>query len=255
MSRGCMHLTMRLAYEMQMLEAQGGRAALVEMVPGGFLGTHQIVKVNKSNATGRVVSVGIMCPTRGKNRWGNESPDEPAMRLELVNIERMKAETYRAPTEEEAAAFAASVKAEKAARPKSTAPPLINPTAEDAQRLQDKFNAAAVTYWEKAHGRPLAGAPSYYTPPKVGTVQEMTQAQYSAASGGTYSRYETREICGGGDIASKSWNAKNPAPVACKVRVTGYDPYLVIRITDKPAKALPAAVWETPTPTPESVTA
>jgi len=255
-SRACRHLRMRLAYEMQMLEAQGGRAALVEMVPGGFLGTHQIVKVNKSNATGRVVSVGIMLPTHGRNKWGNESPGEPALRLEIINIERMKQDTYRAPTPEEAEAYAASVKAEKAARPKSTAPPLINPTLEDAQRLQALFNAEAVRYWEKAHGRPLAGAPSYYTPPEVGEVQELTQAQYSAASKGSYARHETREICQGGAVASKSWNRKNPAPVICKVRVTGYNPHIVVRITDKPAKPLPAAMWTSPeTVAPENVTA
>ncbi len=254
-TRGTRHLKMRLAYEMQMLEAQGGRAALVEMVPGGFLGSMQIVKVNKSNATGRVVSVGVMVKTHGKNRWGNPSPNEPEYRMEIVNIERMKAETYRAPTAEELEAFAAKVKAEKAARPKSTAPALINPTPEDAERLQALFNAANVSRWKRQHGRPLAGAPNYYTPPKAGTVQEMTQAQYSAASKGAYARHETREICQGGAIASKSWNAKNPAPVVCKVRVTGYEPYIVVRITDKPAKALPAAVWEAPTPTPENVTA
>jgi len=255
-SRACRHLRMRLAYEMQMLEAQGGRAALVEMVPGGFLGTHQIVKVNKSNATGRVVSVGIMLPTHGRNKWGNESPGEPALRLEIINIERMKQDTYRAPTPEELAAFEAAKKAEKTARPKSIAPALINPTLEDAQRLQALFNAENDSCgWSKLNPAP----PS--------EVRQMTQEQYSKISGGAYASAETSEICALGKRPDPSnrWTSKGEArnkaigPVVCKVRTASpgnYGARRIIHITDKPAKPLPAAMW-TPaeTVTPDHATA
>ncbi len=239
------HLKLRLAYETQMLEAQGGRAAMVEMVPGGFIGGYQIHKVNKSNATGRVVSVGVMVKTHGKNCWGNPYPEgkDPGERMEQIKTERLSSSSYRAPTDEERQAFAAGKKAAKAAAPKSTAPPLVNPTLEDAQRLQALFNAANVTRWEGEHGRPVEGAPSYYTPPKPAEVWTMTQEQYSAASKGSYSKFETRELCQGGALASKSWNRKVTAPLVAKVRVGGYEPYRVVHITDKPAKPLPAAVW------------
>lgn len=239
-SRHVMHLKLRIAYELQMLEAQGGRAALVEMVPGGFIGGHQIQKVNRSNATGRVVSVGVMVRTNGRNRWGNPDPSAPEFRLEVVNIERLSESSYRAPTPEELEAFHGAKKAAKAAAPKSTAPPLINPTLEDAERLQALLNASYLAEWTRHHGT----SSKYYTPKEPGEVCAVPQAVYSANSSGSYARAETRELCAGGVFASKSWNRKNPAPVVCKIRTTGYEPLRVVHITDKPAKALPAAVWE-----------
>jgi hypothetical protein len=234
------HCRLRIAYEMQMLEAQGGRAALVEMVPGGFIGGHQIHKVNRSNATGRVVSVGVMVKTNGRNRWGREEPGTPEYRMETLNIERLAESSYRAPTPEELEAFHGAKKAAKAAAPKSTAPPLVNPTLEDAQRLQALLNAAYLSEWTRQHGDP---ARSCYKPKDPGEVCAVPQAVYSANSSGAYAKAETRELCAGGVFASKSWNRKNPAPVACKIRTTGYEPLRVVHITDKPAKPLPASVW------------
>lgn len=253
-SRYTRHLKLRLAYEMQMLEAQGGRAALVEMVPGGFIGSHQIVKVNRSNATGRVVSVGIMYPTRGRDRWGNEDPTAPEFRLEIINIERMKAETYRAPTPEELEAFHASQKTAKAARPKSTAPALINPTHQDAQRLQDCLNQIAMRCpWNQRNRSEPA------------TICEMTQEEYSARSKGSYARAEATEFCACGETKSgSSWSNEGRAhnakigPVVCKVRTAdsaGFSARRVVVITDKPQKPLPAEMWETVNANPENATA
>lgn len=239
-TRHTRHLKLRLAYEMQMLEAQGGRAALVEMEPGGFIAGHQIHKVNKSPATGRVVSVAVKVRTHGKNRWGNPDPKAPEFRMETVNIERASTDSYRAPTDEEREAFHAAKKAEKAAAPKSTAPPLVNPTLEDAKRLQALINAAYLAEWTRQHGTPG----SIYKPKDPAEVCEIPQAVYSANSSGAYAKAETREVCAGGSIASKHWNRKNVAPVVCKIRTTGYEPLQVIHITDKPAKPLPASVWE-----------
>ena len=53
------HLRLRLSYENQMIEAQGGRLASVDIEPGGFIGKEQIVSVHKSPKTGRVVSVNV----------------------------------------------------------------------------------------------------------------------------------------------------------------------------------------------------
>ncbi len=258
-SRACCHLRLRLAYEFQMLEAQGGRAALVEMEPGGFIGGMQIHKVNRSVKTGRVVSVGVKVRTNGKNRWGNPDPSAPEFRTDVVNIERLAESSYRPPTEEEKAAFAESVKAAKAAAPKSTAPPLINPTLEDAERLQSLINAAYLAEWSRLHGDP---ARSIYKPKEPGEVCAIPQAVYSANSKGAYARAETKDLCAMGEFddgyrsSSKSRaRAARIGPVLCKIRTTGYEPLRVVHITDKPAKPLPAAVWEvfTPAVTPETL--
>jgi hypothetical protein len=81
----------------------------------------------------------------------------------------------------------------------------------------------------------------------------MTQAQYSANSGGAYSRCETIEVCENGH-RPRRWPdyGTSPAPqypVACKVRKTygggGFTAQAdaIIVITDKPQKPLPLD-WE-----------
>lgn len=246
------HCDLRLAYEMQMLEAQGGRAGMLEMEVGGWLGGKQIRKINKSPATGRVVSVQILDTLRGYRN----GKDDTREALVTVNIERLAESSYKAPTEEDKEALAALVKAEKAARPKTSTPSLVNPTMADAQRLQDLFNAVTVARWEREHGHTIENAPAYAARPKTGEVCVVTQAVYSANSKGTYSRAETRGICGGGKVEStQRIESLRNGPVICKVRTTGYEPIRVVHITDKPAKPLPAAVWEafTPEHTPDSL--
>ena len=234
------HLKLRLAYENQMIEAQGGRAAFVEMEIGGFIGGHQIHKVNKSPATGRVVSVAVKVRTYGLNRWGREEPGTPEFRMETVNIERASVSSYRAPAHEEREAFHGAKKAAKAAAPKSTAPPLINPTLEDAERLQALINASYLSEWTRQHGT----ASKYYKPKEPGEVCAVPQAVYSANASGAYAKAETRDLCAGGVIASKYYGRKLASPIVCKIRTTGYEPLRVVHITDKPCKPLPASVWE-----------
>ena len=261
-SRAIRHYKLRLAYENQMLEAQGGRAATVEMEVGGWLGSYQIHKVNKSTASGRVVSVAVLARTHGRDRWGNEDPKAPEFRLEVVNVERLKPDAYTPPTAEEKAAFLARVKADKKAA-KATAPPpipLINPTLEDARRLQDMINQRHAAEWERHHGKPSA---SYG--PKAREVEVITQAVYSANSGGTYSKAETRGLCADGqleDPPSNMWSSAREArrkargPVLCKIRIAGSDPVRVLVLSDKPQKALPAGVWlpvQAPEPQPITV--
>ncbi len=254
------HLTLRLAYENQMLEAQGGRAAFVEMIPGGFIGKHQIYKVNKSTATGRVVSVNVKTPTHGRDKWGNEQPNAPEFRLVTVNTERLPADAYRAPTDPELEAFNAERKAEKAARP-VTKSLLINPTDADGERLQAIWNARKVEYLA-THKIKHGWAPDY----EPSTVCKVTQATYSAASkGGAYARAETRGLCCNAEIEprfSNLWTqhaadaAKRRGPKVAEIRVThgkNYQCDRVIVITDKPQKPLPLEVWEAPKAQPELV--
>lgn len=255
------HLKLRLAYEHQMLEAQGGRAAMVEMEAGGFIGSHQITKVTKSPATGRVVSVEIerMSDT---NQYGREWSDGkgPRMLKTLINIERMGSNIYRAPTDEERTAYAEKVAAAKkanakAAKEKAAAGencPLINPTDEDAERLQALWNEEGAA--EREHSFKRQG---YYAEDlKPAKVLRITQAKYSAVSGGSYARAETRGIRRAGVRESKSnmWSdkenrlAKEYGKTICKVRLTSnsgwFAPPSIIIITDKPQKPFPAGIWD-----------
>jgi hypothetical protein len=267
-TRTIRHLRLRLAYENQMLEAQGGRAASLEMVKGGTLGGRVIAKVNKSTASGRVVSVAVIGPK--VSGWTYQASNEPGTDYALYTIktERLAPGSYVEPTPESMEKLKAFEDAKKAAlaahKEKVPTVSLVNPTMEDAQRLQDAFNAATVARWEREHGRKVSEAASYHTLPKQGEIWKMTQAEYSAASKGSYSRFETREVCALGVLKpahSNLWSSTHKAeaarrgPVLVKVRVGGYEPYRVVHITDKPAKPLPAAVWQafTPEHTPESL--
>ncbi len=245
------HTRLRLAYENQMLEAQGGRAAHVEMIPGGFIGKHQIYKVNRSTATGRVVSVAVKQPTHGRDIWGNEKAGLPEFRLVTVNTERLPADAYTAPTEEELAAFTAERKAEKAARP-VTKSLLINPTDADAERLQAIWNERKRLQLEE-HKKKHGWAPDFV--PMV--VCRIKQETYSAASkSASYARAETRGLCRNGEIEprfSNMWTQhgadekKRRGPKVCEIRVTWKDSAnIVIVLTDKPQKPFPAEVWAQP---------
>ena len=262
------HLKNRLSYENQMLEAAGGRAGVVEMIPGGWLRVHitlhgggerRILKVNKSYVTGRVVSVLVRdnYPS-STNHWGNPWPDGVAKTLvHTVEVQRLSPDCYRAPTDEELAEFIAAEKAAKKAQPKVQKAPLINPTDEDAERLQAILNELSRRDMErrylKAYGSWMK------TDFKPSTVLRMTQAEYSLASKGTYASCETKGICRCGVIEPRSSNlwskerqeeAKRRGPAVCEVRTTGsngsdYGARRVIVLKDKPQKPIPAAVWET----------
>lgn len=255
------HYRLRLAYETQMMEAQGGRAGELEIVPGGWLigggrrklstGERQIVKVNKSPTTGRVVSVLVRDGFASfVNHWGNPFPDGVAQVLShTIEIERAGPDCYRAPTPEELAAFEAGEKAAKKAR-KAAAPapiPLINPTDADAERLQVLWNdagkAAHIESNLRQYGR------EYLDRYKPTAIRRMTQAEYSEVLGGAYSRVQTDEIGHEGERQEKRYNSKQIDTFA-KIRtshVSGeswHSPRAVVILTDKPQKELPAAVWK-----------
>ncbi len=223
-SRYMNHLKLRLAYENQMLEEQGGRLAHVEMEPGGFLGDAQIITVAKSPATGRVTSVKVKVPKKEGWDYRKRKVAGADYDLLLIETERLKPELYRAPTPEEKTAFEEWKKEDRKARsdqaPKQ--PPFINPTLEDAQKLQAVWNEAQKN--------------SFGSESKE--VIEMTQAQYSAGSKGSYARMGTCFIVGGG---RKRYNSRHfDYPVVAKIRCR-YDQVIVI--TDKPQKPLTKEMW------------
>lgn len=220
------HLNLRIAYENQMLEAQGGRAGAVDMVPGGWIGERQIMKVNKSTTSGRVVSVAIKVPRINEWQHKTENVTGTDYAVMTLEVERLTKEIYRAPTAEELEAFEAAKKADKKKKANATpkAPPLINPTIEDAERLQTIWNAQKVAHEPKK-------------------VLLMTQEQYTAACK-NYSKPETKEITGGGFCMNSHYNAVN-FPAVAKVRACYGS---VIVLTDKPQKPLTAEMWHDPRP-------
>jgi hypothetical protein len=174
-------------------------------------------------------------------------PEAAPLVLQSLNIERLPEGAYRPPTDAERAAFAQATQGRKAqakaTRPK--APQLTNPADADAQRLQDLWNAKA----KAAHDEARAEGRRYgdYTPT---AVRRITQAQYSATSGGAYSRCEPVVVCENGHRPQR-WHDYGSAlapqvPVAFKVRKTygggGFTAQAdaVIVLTDKAAKAPPA---------------
>ena len=244
------HYILRIAYESQMLESVGGKAACVDMIPGGFMGGYQIHRVHKSNITKQVVSVSVMAPD-GTFGYSWQKSNDGLPHIQKVNIQRAGEKIYRAPTEAELEDFQGIKKGLQAKTKKANAgkPKLINPTLEDAQRLQKELNAAS--YEQTKHHR---------SPAPPSTVREMTQKQYSANSGGSYSAFEAKFLRQGPELARTQHaysHQKTAAPTVCKIRVGsrngdggGYASYganSVIVITDKPQKSLPSwAVVEVP---------
>jgi Domain of unknown function (DUF3560) len=228
------HYELRLGYERQMLEAQGGRAADVEMQVGGFLGGRQIYKVNKSNVTGRVVSVHVKGPR--VQGWVYKAHNVPGTDYALYQIdtERLAPGAYRPPTPEELAAFEAARKAEKATKPKAPSCPLINPTDADAEKLQALWNEKAA----QRKGEPVQ-------------ILRLKQAQYSAHSGGTYASLETAIISEHGtERASESpmGNSRSRAQIfKLRVCLSGgglYSAKRIVILSDKPQKPIPFAEIE-----------
>ncbi len=244
-NRWSRHYELRLTYERAMLENEGGTAAEVDMIPGGWIGGHQIHKVNKSPATGRVVSVTLEMPG---DRWGNS---KSGSHKRAYNIERMPAGAYRPPTEEELQAFKVATASRKAAAKAVAEPtlPLINPTEEDAIRLQKILNDMAKAKHDANRKSWEKNAAYDYVPT---TVLRMTQAQYSENSKGAYSRFETRTVHQSGGIVSRrssnmyssegSAYDKALGKAVCKIRARVSNnwgvPHIIV-ITDKPQKALP----------------
>lgn len=237
------HYELRLAYERQMLEAAGGVAeTLAEILPGGTFCGKLIVRVYKSNETGRAKSVEVLGPRvqgwtyRAKNVPGTE------FALHSFDLQRYPANSYAPPTPE----TLAQLEEFKSKKSEGKAPtvPLINPTPEDAQRLQDLWNAKARAAWEAARARGR-----HAEEPTPSTVAFMTQAAYSAKSAGAYGMAAAGLILPGGVRATSGRFA--PKEIACKVRYHlrgGFawcNAESVIVLTDKPQKSLPASVWET----------
>lgn len=259
------HYELRLAYENQMLEAQGGRLEQCEVLPGGKLGGKLILKVSKSTATGRATSADVLGPKVSSYAYKMHNIPGTEFAAYKFDLERLSPEAYTLPTPESLVELT-TIKAKiKAAAPKSEPCPLINPTDADAERLQALINARELAEHEKKNTWHSTEARKIHTDAfKPAQVCRLTQAQYSANSKGTYTRAETRGISGNREVADRVTNMyvshevarrKRIGPPVCQVRFTdsskgahGWYIETVIVITDKPQKPFPAVVWEKYTP-------
>ncbi|QDV49593.1 DUF3560 domain-containing protein [Gimesia fumaroli] len=272
-SRWTAHYELRMSYENAMLANEGGQAGEVEMEPGGWIfpdkrqgrrlrytegngDWYQIVKVNRSPVTKRVTSVVVSA--RSDNNYDNDGKpfgeDNPRPVAEQrIDVTRLGKDSYRAPTDQEREVFKqqqAERKAKaKASKPKSVK--LLNPTDEDAERLQGILNDKARKKYDKAHPEGSYQAGKF----EPAEVCRMTQAKYSARSRGDYSTAETRTFHNfGGIIARKSSNMWSQhgqeydaalGPAVCKLRTAdsggyaAYTPQRIVILTDKPQKPLP----------------
>lgn len=208
------HYDLRLAYERAMLANEGGTAAAVEIEPGGWIctgnrtgsvftdvstGWKQVQGVNRSPATGLITSVKVWGKT-----WSRVEARNGKDVLVSVNVERLGEDAYRAPTDEEREAFNAKKKAEKDARPTV---PTINPTDEDAERLQAHLNKPAK---------------------KPGEIARVPQAKFSQ-----WLKYEY--------VSVREFNlGAGPFKARIHRRHWGEADSVVI-LTDKPQKPLPIA--------------
>ena len=225
--RWTQHTKNRIAYEEAMLEAVGGRAAVVEMEKGGTYGGFVITRVNKSAASGNVVSLRVINSKGEETHW---------------DIERETAGQYLAPTEESKMALADFVKARAAATKAKNAgkPKLLNPTEKEAQKLQDLMNETAR---KASNGKA--------TPQKI---LVLTQAQYSANSGGCYAQLETKDFRQGGKKQHFKHQQKEGLPTLCKLRTgpttgegMGYysaSACRIVVISDKKQHDLPADLFK-----------
>lgn len=234
------HLRLRIDYEKQMLAAQGGTMAdVVEMEPGGFYGNMQIQKVTKDRA-GLVSKVYFIGPHPYK---------EGVQSLHAISAERMKPDSYRAPTDAEREAWKASQKAAKASKPK--APPLINPTMTEACKLQTAWNEARAQARRESHIRQGYGPTNSHCLAEIASAlavqpREMTQEQYTARATGCYGPCNTLEITADWEDVRRGHLRREACAFRVRVMSASSDgfynaPHVVI-ITDKPQSALPAIV-------------
>ena len=221
-ARWSRHYQLRLEYERAMLANEGGAATDVDIEPGGWVGKFQVQQVNRSSATGKVVSVKLW----GEHDYRKDSDGNPLRCLKTVSLERFSASIYRPPTDEERQQFAADKKAAKAAR---GVVPTVNLSPEDAGRLQAIFNAAA-----EAHYRAL---PPYRQNSggsnRAAAVEETTQAKFSSDL--KYDYVAIRELSDG---TSRVKVRVKRAPMYAWHRASA-----VVRLTDKPTKPL-GLDWE-----------
>jgi hypothetical protein len=128
-------------------------------------------------------------------------------------------------------------KKERRASSKPAPLPLINPTPEQAEKLQTLWNLQMVRACQKQR----------HANAEENQVKALSQARYSANAKGTYSPLSTIDIAADGREVRGGWRGGQwvlSGEAVARVRVFSdgsgfYKPRAVVHIDDKPAKALP----------------
>jgi hypothetical protein len=221
------HCTLRLQYERQMIDAVGGMAGEEEIKVGGRFCGWIVYKVNKSNTTGRVTTIECLADAT-KYTWREEKP-VLGYYFRRIDVERKTGGSYTAPVQDDIN-IVEQVKAEIKSKTTKKTVPLINPTIEDAKRLQAIFNEKHKARFSSGWGH------------KDCEPYEMNQATYSNNSGGSYSPCEVIYLDETGDRPHQQYYGYLKAGV-CRVRAytrtPGSEGIRVIVLTDQPQKSLP----------------
>ena len=237
------HLMLRIAYENQMIEASGGSAQSIDYKVGGTACGYIIWAINKSNASGKVTSLKVLGPAYGDDAYSwHKKLNIPGTEyaFHLINIERSQDVNYTEPTEETLNTIKSVKAAKKKATPKAIS--LINPTIEEAARLQQIWND------DKNNNDSYPGARDLSS-----GVLQCTQKQYSERSKGSYAQFDTVYIDENGMLTQGQYRVSGAVKegAVCKVRRyrsgTGEATYCassVIVVTDKPQKKLPIVTKE-----------
>lgn len=113
-------------------------------------------------------------------------------------------------------------------------PPLINPTLEQAQEIQEMWNKAAFDKYARLYPNR-----EHF---KMNAAKHVTQAAYSERSKGSYSLYDAIELDVDGNARMRQRGTEFVA--VCRVRVghqggSLYAPRPILVLSDKPTKPLP----------------
>lgn len=236
------HLNLRIGYENQMLKAQlGSLACEADWEKGGTIGKYVIHKINRSPKTKLINSISVL----GECWYRKDKNGRPLKCLVNVSTEGMKADEYKAPTPESLK----RLEEEKAllSEGKTEKPKLINPTIEEAQKIQD--------FWNQ---RIIESRKAYYAENNMKWTDEkemnlkteitvLTMAEYKKYSGGSYAPHQTEDF-------KSDWTRSMhyAREIAFKMRISSrnkasdnfYAPNSVIVISDKKQHKLPARVAE-----------
>lgn len=214
------HILNRLSFERELL----GPVAMYEgeltpVILQAFARTHGAHKPEAKNIDGDLFTL--------------ESPSMLPLHLAANRSMELSADEWRDLMQSVGYEVPTKIERRKSEKPKDA--PLINPTLEQAERLQKMWNKRVhLTYAIKTYR------------PKDNQVLSVTQATYSDNSGGSYSRLETKEIDDNGAIISSHWHGgkfvKTGEAVA-RIRVRHMldmgGARGVVHINDKAAKDLP----------------
>jgi hypothetical protein len=221
MRRWIEHTLNRLSFEREMLgPVPRFNGKLTPVILQAFARTHGAEKPEA-------------CELADGLSWSISSPVQLPLHIGTGSLVEMTGDEWRDLMQSTGYEVPTPVERRKSDKPADA--PLINPTPEEAERLQAVWNLRAEAIFRKKG-----------LPPKVAPVRKVTQAAYSNLSKGDYAPFKTVEISADGRVIQERWQnmklVKSGEPVA-RIRVRRASDFYVADsvavIEDKPGKPLP----------------